>query len=88
MRNALTTPCECSLWVIFVHGLSAHHCCSPEVAAEVEREGMVELVLAQCQVDDHSPLAREWGLFAVRNLCEVSAGIRDRISNLKVTHGE
>jgi len=32
--------------------------------------GGVELVLAQCQLDRESPLAREWGLWAVRNLCE------------------
>lgn len=34
------------------------------------RLGGVELVLAQCQLDRQSPLAREWALWAVRNLCE------------------
>lgn len=40
------------------------------VQAEVQAVGGVELVLAQCQLDRNSPLAREWALWAVRNLCE------------------
>lgn len=45
--------------------------------------GGVELVLAQCQVDEASPLAREWGLWAVRNLCEGSAEARQAIAALE-----
>ena len=37
---------------------------------EVQGLGGVELVLAQCQLDRESPLAREWALWGVRNLCE------------------
>ena len=36
------------------------------------------------QVDDESPLVREWALWAVRNLCEGDEGARDAISALKV----
>lgn len=43
---------------------------------EVESLGGVELILSQCQLDEHSPLAREWGLWAVRNLCEGSPQVR------------
>ena len=42
----------------------------PAPQAEVGSLGGVELVLAQCQVDGESPLAREWALWGVRNLCE------------------
>ena len=42
----------------------------PAVKAEVQRLGGVELVLSQCQMDRESPLAREWALWGVRNLCE------------------
>jgi ataxin-10 len=42
----------------------------PHVQDEVCALGGVELVLAQCQLDRQSPLAREWALWAVRNLCE------------------
>jgi len=55
----------------------------PEIQAAVAGLGGVELVLAQCQVDEKSPLSREWGLWAVRNLCEGSAAARDAIAQLK-----
>ncbi len=35
------------------------------------------------QVDDESPLVREWALWAVRNLCEGDEGAREAISQLK-----
>ena len=35
-------------------------------------------------MDDSSPLVREWGLWAVRNLCEGSEAARDAISQLKI----
>jgi ataxin-10 len=54
----------------------------PWVQAEVSALGGVELVLAQCQVDYQSPLAREWALWGVRNLCEgnVQAQVRQLCS--------
>lgn len=55
----------------------------PAVQAGVTACGGVELVLAQCQVDEKSPLAREWALWAVRNLCEGSEAARDAIKELK-----
>lgn len=42
----------------------------PAVKAEVQRLGCVELMLSQCQADPNSPLAREWALWGVRNICE------------------
>jgi Spinocerebellar ataxia type 10 protein domain len=45
----------------------------PNLQSEVCALGGVELVLAQCQLDRHSPLAREWALWGVRNLCEGNA---------------
>ncbi len=36
------------------------------------------------QVDDESPLVREWALWAVRNLCEGDEGAREAISALSV----
>ena len=55
----------------------------PAVQAAMQSCGGVELVLAQCQVDDKSPLAREWALWAVRNLCEGSEAARNAITELK-----
>jgi ataxin-10 len=37
----------------------------------------------QCQLDDNSPLAREWGLWAVRNLCDGSMTAQHRIRQLE-----
>ena len=53
------------------------------MAEAVVEANAVELVLSQCQVDDLSPMAREWGLFAVRNLCEASVAVQDRIRSMK-----
>uniref|UniRef100_A0A7S3VJ23 Ataxin-10 domain-containing protein n=1 Tax=Dunaliella tertiolecta TaxID=3047 RepID=A0A7S3VJ23_DUNTE len=59
-------------------------CNRPAVAEEVALEaGAVELVLGQCQLDDLSPLAREWGLWAVRNLCAGSMTAQERIKQLE-----
>ncbi len=55
----------------------------PHVQAAVSACGGVELVLSQCQVDEKSPLAREWALWAVRNLCEGSEEARTAIQELK-----
>ena len=50
---------------------------------EVQRAGAVELVLAQCVVDPESPLAREWALWAVRNLCEGNEVAQQAIRELR-----
>ncbi|KAL4436610.1 hypothetical protein ABPG75_003749 [Micractinium tetrahymenae] len=55
-----------------------------EVQAEVGRMGGVELVLAQCQLDRQSPLAREWALWAVRNLCEGNPEAQEAIRQLQL----
>lgn len=55
-----------------------------EVQAEVGRLGGVELVLAQCQLDRQSPLAREWALWAVRNLCEGNPEAQEAIRQLQL----
>lgn len=44
--------------------------------------GGVELVLAQCQLDRDSPLAREWALWGVRNLCEGNPAAQVRGVNI------
>jgi ataxin-10 len=54
-------------------------------AAVADVMGGVELVLSQCQVDHSSPLAREWALWAVRNLCEGSEAARGAVSALRAT---
>ena len=53
------------------------------VHEEVITCGGVELILSQCQVDYKSPLAREWALWAVRNLCQGSEVARNAIQELK-----
>ena len=56
-----------------------------EGEGEGEGEGTgVLLLLEQCQIADAGDeLLREWGLFLVRNLCEVSATIREQIEGIK-----
>ncbi|EFN52144.1 hypothetical protein CHLNCDRAFT_27021 [Chlorella variabilis] len=56
----------------------------PAVQSEVCALGGVELVLAQCQLDRHSPLAREWALWGVRNLCEGNAQAQEAIRQLQL----
>ena len=42
--------------------------------------------LAACQqVDEDSPLAREWALWGVRNLCEGNAAVQQDLAQLKAT---
>ena len=57
----------------------------PQVQEEIAKNDGIELVLAQCQVDATSPLAREWALWAVRNLCEGSQRARDAIKDLRAS---
>lgn len=42
------------------------------------------MLLSQCQVDEESPLCREWALWAIRNLCEDNDVVQDLIRALKV----
>ncbi|CAG9460310.1 unnamed protein product [Pedinophyceae sp. YPF-701] len=51
----------------------------------VLRVGGVEVILSCCQVDERSPMAREWALWGVRNLCEASDGVKARIAALRPT---
>lgn len=44
----------------------------------------LELVLAQSHFSVTEPVAREWALWAVRNLCEGNAESQERVRNLKV----
>ncbi len=46
------------------------------VVSEVLSYGGLELVLAQTNLDDRSPLAREWALWGVRNMCEGNEEVR------------
>jgi ataxin-10 len=46
--------------------------------------GGVELLLSCCQLDTAAPLAKEWALWAVRNLCEGNSEVQQYISELKV----
>ena len=45
--------------------------------------GGIELILSMCAMDGENPVGREWGLFAVRNLCEVRPEIQEYIRALK-----
>lgn len=49
--------------------------------------GSVELLLSQAQLDEKSPVAREWALLAIRNLCLVSEEARARIESLEISGG-
>ena len=56
----------------------------PRVQQEVsDVDGGIELIMGQCQVDGQSPLAREWALWAVRNVCEGSDRAVEAIKELK-----
>jgi hypothetical protein len=39
----------------------------------------VELLLCQCQLDDDSPLTREWAMWAIRNLTISNPEVQERI---------
>jgi hypothetical protein len=39
----------------------------------------VELLLSQCQLDDDSPLTREWAMWAVRNMSIHNPDVQERI---------
>ena len=46
---------------------------------ETLRLGGVELLLSQCQLDEDSPLTREWALWAIRNLSISNPDVQQRI---------
>lgn len=59
------------------------------VQEEVCKRGGVEIVLSQCQrprTDPYaaSPLAREWALWTIRNLCQGSEEAQNAIANLQL----
>jgi hypothetical protein len=46
---------------------------------EILQLGGVELLLSQCQLDDDSPLTREWAMWAIRNLSISNPEVQERI---------
>ena len=44
--------------------------------------GGAELLLASCTLDEAAPLAREWALWSVRNLCSGNERVQDHIAAL------
>jgi hypothetical protein len=46
--------------------------------------GGVQTVLSSCNYDEESPLLREWGLLAVRNLCELNDENQKLIASLRM----
>ncbi len=46
--------------------------------------GGVEMLLSSCQLDETAPVAREWALWAVRNMCEGNPAIQQQIAGLEV----
>ncbi len=51
----------------------------PAPPQDVLQLGGVELLLSQCQLDEDSPLTREWALWAIRNLSIGNAAVQERI---------
>ena len=45
---------------------------------------MFETFIAGLQIDTESPLVREWGLWAIRNLCEGNLEIQRHIESLQL----
>ena len=41
--------------------------------------------MSQAQLDEKSPVAREWALLAIRNLCLISQEARERIEGLEIS---
>lgn len=52
------------------------------MVAEVVRQGAVLTVVAQCRGDAEDTFVREWAIFAVRSLCELSPEAREEIQAL------
>lgn len=66
------------------HGESAVVLAVCYVLGRSTDHGFVTFAWLQCQLDEHSPLAREWALWAVRNLCAGSPEAQQRIKDLEV----
>lgn len=60
---------------------------NPQVQVAVREGGGLLLILQQCVVEDANPYLREWGLFAVRNLCEGNERTQAEIAGLEVRGG-
>eukprot|EP00890_Picochlorum_soloecismus_P004557 jgi/Picsp_1/5101/NSC_02464-R1_protein len=54
-----------------------------DIQALIHGTGGVYLILNHCQADVSSPLAREWALWAIRNICEGSKEAREAIGELQ-----
>lgn len=50
--------------------------------AAIAAGGGAEVILAQCQFAPAEPLVREWGLWAMRNLCEGNEEVQQRLRAL------
>jgi hypothetical protein len=59
--------------------MNAEACLLLASPQEVLQLGGVELLLSQCQLDEDSPLTREWALFAIRNLSIGNTDVQERI---------
>lgn len=55
----------------------------PRLQRYITHVGGVHLLLNQCQADPESPLAREWALWGIRNLCAGSEEARIAIEELQ-----
>lgn len=55
----------------------------PAVQELVQELGGIDLLLACCQLDDMAPLAKEWALWGIRNLCQHSTSAREYIASLE-----
>ena len=54
------------------------------VAQEALREaGAIVPLLNHCNIDGRNPMLREWGIFAVRNLCERNEGNQQLVRGLQ-----
>jgi hypothetical protein len=71
--------------VVAVLANAAHR--NPRVQDAVREGGGLLLILQQCVVEDANPYLREWGLFAVRNLCEGNERNQEEIAGLEVWGG-
>ena len=57
-----------------------------DLSDALARVGGAELLLSQTRVDEAAPMAREWALWGVRNVCEVSPVAHERLHGLDALH--
>lgn len=67
--------------IIAVLGNLAHRHRGAQAA--IARGGGAEVLLAQCQFAPEQPLVREWGMWAMRNLCEGNPALQQRLRELQ-----